>query len=364
MTEGSNAKLIEKIIVEKDLKLCLKDENNYIEIPKDIIHNDEMDICDINDFIRISQNIEKLKDNIIKLLFEKESYVSIHSIGTLLLNIKSEEKIEDFQKYIDIDINSLEEKFKSLSAYFDISIDDIYELKEAAKLDYINNSQNENEVLDKSYVDNILYKVKNSRMYSLIKRSRYGSISKEYNTLDLSGITDLNDEEIGGEYSPILVIYKPAKYIRGEYILDDLNYVYIKRQPLNALINQEKLNEKGRDGMGAITYIKLNHDLTNENLQEILSELYVDGQKNNMSFENIRLADINCNKLWLTADRLKKEFKELRYYNKNLTQKIKDIYDSTGAYYTQISGKYIFNTREFLNCYKTYKNKDIALNKK
>ncbi|MCG4734696.1 hypothetical protein L0M92_13905, partial [Casaltella massiliensis] len=82
--------------------------------------------------------------------------VSIHSIGTLLLNIKSEEKIEDFQKYIDIDINSLEEKFKSLAAYFDISIDDIYELKEAAKLDYINNSQNENEVLDKSYVDNIL----------------------------------------------------------------------------------------------------------------------------------------------------------------------------------------------------------------
>ncbi len=362
MTEGSNAKLIEKIIVEKDLKLCLKDENNYIEIPKDIIHNDEMDICDINDFIRISQNIEKLKNNIIKLLFEKESYVSIHSIGTLLLNIKSEEKIEDFQKYIDIDINSLEEKFKSLAAYFDISIEDIYELKEAAKLDYINNSQNE--VLDKSYVDNILYKVKNSRMYSLIKRSRYGSISKEYNTLNLNEITDLNNEEIGGEYSPILVIYKPAKYIRGEYILDDLNYIYIKRQSLNALINQEKLNEKGRDGMGAITYIKLNHDLTNENLQEILAELYVDGQKNNMSFENIRLADINCNKLWLTADRLKKEFKELRYYNKNLTQKIKDIYDSTGAYYTQISGKYIFNTREFLNCYKAYKNKDIALNKK
>ena len=58
-------------------------------------------------------------------------------------------------------------------------------------------------------------------------------------------------------------------------------------------------------------------------------------------------------------DKLKKEFKELRYYHKNLTQKIKDIYDSTGSYYTQISGKYIFNTKEFAHCYKTYKAKDI-----
>ena len=63
--------------------------------------------------------------------------------------------------------------------------------------------------------------------------------------------------------------------------------------------------------------------------------------------------------IYLTADRLKKEFKELRYYHKNLTQKVKDIYDSTGVYYTQISGKYIFSTREFLHCYKAYKNKDI-----
>lgn len=72
MTEGSNAKLIEKIIVEKDLKLCLKDENNYIEIPKDIIHNDEMDICDINDFIRISQNIEKLKIILLNYYLKKK----------------------------------------------------------------------------------------------------------------------------------------------------------------------------------------------------------------------------------------------------------------------------------------------------
>lgn len=361
MTEDSNIKLIEETIIANNLKICLKNENNYIEIPKDIIHDGKTDICDINDFIRISKNIENLKNNIIKFLFEKENYTSIHSIGSLLLNIKSEEKLEKFQKYIDTDINNLEEKFKSLAAYLDISIEEIYSLKEEVKFNYINNPYNENNTLDKSYLDNIVYKSQNSRMYTLIKRSRYGSISKNYNMSDLKDVTDLNDEEIGGEYSPILVIYKPAKYIRGEYILDDLNYVYIKRQPLNALINQEKLNEKGRDGMGGITYIKLNHNLTNENLQEILAELYVYGQKNNISFENIRLADITSNRLWLTADRLKKEFKELRYYNKNLTQKIKDIYDSTGAYYTQISGKYIFNTNEFLQCYKAYKNKDITV---
>ena len=52
---------------------------------------------------------------------------------------------------------------------------------------------------------------------------------------------------IRDRYSPILVIYRPAKYLRGSYILEDTYYVYIKRQPLNALINQEKLNEKGID---------------------------------------------------------------------------------------------------------------------
>lgn len=86
---------------------------------------------------------------------------------------------------------------------------------------------------------------------------------------------------------------------------------------------------------------------------------YIYANKNNLNFENIKLTDISSNRLWLTSERLKKEFKELRYYHKNLTQKIKDIYDSTGAYYTQLGGKYIFNTREFAHCYKTYKAKDI-----
>ena len=61
----------------------------------------------------------------------------------------------------------------------------------------------------------------------------------------------------------------------------------------------------------------------------------------------------------MTADKLKKEFKELRYYNKNLSQKLREIYETTSSYYTQIGGKYIFNTRKFAHCYKTYKRKDI-----
>ena len=61
----------------------------------------------------------------------------------------------------------------------------------------------------------------------------------------------------------------------------------------------------------------------NENLQEILAELYVYGEQNNIKFENIKLADITSNKVWMTADKLKKEFKELRYYHKNLTQRVK-----------------------------------------
>jgi hypothetical protein len=359
MTEDNNVQSIEDLIKDNNLKLCLKEYKTYIEIPTILIekYKDEKSI--INDYIRISNNIKKLKEYISKYLFDENSSIGIDSIGNLLLNIKSEENLEKLQPYINIDINKLENKFKYLLAYFNVELEEINSLKEDIKLHYVNNSYNENYILDKSYIEDIIYKSQNSRMYTLLKKSRYGSISKDYNTLDLNEITDYNTEEIGGEYSPILVIYKPAKYVRGEYILDEKNYIYIKRQPLKALIHQEKLEEKGRDGMGAITYIKLKNDLTNENLQEIIAEIYVYGQKNNIHFENIRLADITSNNLWLTADRLKKEFKELRYYHKNLTQKVKDIYDSTGAYYTQISGKYIFSTREFLHCYKAYKNKDI-----
>ncbi|MEG2786759.1 MAG: hypothetical protein RR942_02970 [Romboutsia sp.] len=363
MTEDNHVQSIENLIKDNNLKICFKDDENYKEIPSILIEKYKSDISVINDYIRISDNIKKLKEYISKYLFDENSSISIESIGNLLLNIKSEENIEILKPFIYLDIENLEEKFKFLLAYFNVSIEEVNLLKEEIKTNYINSSYNEDNILDKLYLDEIIKKSQNSSLYTLIKKSRYGSISKEYNVQDMENIEDYNLDEIGGEYTPILVIYKPAKYVRGEYILDDINYVYIKRQPLNALIKQENLNEKGRDGMGAIRYVKLKHDLTNENLQEIMAELYVYGQMNNISFENIRLADITSNKHWLTADRLKKEFKELRYYHKNLTQKVKEIYDSTGAYYTQISGKYIFNTREFLHCYRAYKNKDINVQK-
>ena len=254
---------------------------------------------------------------------------------------------------------SVKEKFKNLNIHLGVNINEINLAKEEIKNEYVNNSYNEDFIVNKEYIDEIINCIKDENMYSLRQKSRYGSLNIEGKLKYLEDIEDFNEDEKGGMYSPILVIYRPAKYLRGSYILEDTYYVYIKRQPLNALINQEKLNEKGIDGMGSIIYKKLKHDLTNENLQEILAEIYIYANKNNLNFENIKLTDISSNRLWLTSERLKKEFKELRYYHKNLTQKIKDIYDSTGAYYTQLGGKYIFNTREFAHCYKTYKAKDI-----
>ena len=282
-------------------------------------------------------------------------------MASLLLssNGKSEENLDKFINYIDVDIHSLEEKFKNLNIHLGVNINEINLAKEEIKNEYVNNSYNEDFIVNKEYIDEIINCIKDENMYSLRQKSRYGSLNIEGKLKYLEDIEDFNEDEKGGMYSPILVIYRPAKYLRGSYILEDTYYVYIKRQPLNALINQEKLNEKGIDGMGSIIYKKLKHDLTNENLQEILAEIYIYANKNNLNFENIKLTDISSNRLWLTSERLKKEFKELRYYHKNLTQKIKDIYDSTGAYYTQLGGKYIFNTREFAHCYKTYKAKDI-----
>ncbi|MGL5694928.1 MAG: hypothetical protein ACRCXA_12675, partial [Peptostreptococcaceae bacterium] len=188
---------------------------------------------------------------------------------------------------------------------------------------------------------------------------KYGTMSKDYNLKNKEDIVDFNEEETDGRYSPILVIHRPARYHRGVYLLEDNANIYIKRQPLQALIKQEKLEEKGIDSMGAILYKKLDHNLTNENLQELLAEIYVYSQKNNVKIENIKLSDITSNKVWMTADKLKKEFKELRYYHKNLSQKLREIYDTTGSYYTQIGGKYIFSSRTFLKNYKAYKDRDI-----
>ena len=325
------------------MRLYTKEDDIYINIPSNMINNIDEDNILLKEYIRIYKNVEKLKEYIIKYLFEKDSSITQKNIGDLLLNIKSEENLDKFINYIDVDIHSLEEKFKNLNIHLGVNINEINLAKEEIKNEYVNNSYNEDFIVNKEYIDEIINCIKDENMYSLRQKSRYGSLNIEGKLKYLEDIEDFNEDEKGGMYSPILVIYRPAKYLRGSYILEDTYYVYIKRQPLNALINQEKLNEKGIDGMGSIIYKKLKHDLTNENLQEILAEIYIYANKNNLNFENIKLTDISSNRLWLTSERLKKEFKELRYYHKNLTQKIKDIYDSTGAYYTQLGGKYIFN---------------------
>lgn len=348
---------ITDIVVDNNLKLCVKENNLYIDIPKDII---ESKSHLLGDYIRICSKVINLKEDVYKYIFDDSNLISLDKICSDILSIKDEENLKYVQSYINIDIDNIEFKLRNICAAFSIKMDEINKIKEEQISNYINNSYDRSSVIDSTYVSDVIEYIKSENMYSLKEKSRYGVISSEYNLKNKDDIIDKNNEEINGEYSPILVIYKPAKYLRGKYILDDTNYVYIKRQPLDALINQEKLEEKGIDSMGAITYLKLKHNLTNENLQEILAELYVYGQKNNISFENIRLADITSNKVWMTADKLKAEFKELRYYHKNLTQRVKDIYDSTGEYYTQIGGKYIFNSRTFMHSYKTFKSKDIT----
>lgn len=359
MDKDNIVKCTEELLTDNNLKLCIKENNTYIDIPKEIIKNINSEKYILQDYIRIYTSIEDLKENINKHLFDKNSSISSSEIGNQLMKIKSEDNLHKILPYINTDIYKLEERFKVLVPYFGIDIEEINSMREEVKKNYINNSYDNSGVIDKYYLKEIIDSVKNSKMYSLKSKSRYGSMSSEYDLNNKEDIIDFNDEEVGGEYCPILVIYKPAKYNRGSYVLEDKSYVYIKRQPLDALIKQERLEERGIDGMGAITYIKLKRDLTNENLQDIMAELYVYGQKNDIKFENIKLADIGLNKIWLTADKLKKEYKELRYYHKNLTQKVKDIYESTGAYYTQISGKYIFDSRELLHCYNTFKHKDI-----
>lgn len=339
-----------------ELNLYVKENDIYINMPKEILNQGTKMITN---YIRIYNNIENLKENINEFLFDKNSEVTHISITSQLMRIKSEEYINEILPFLDVDIYNIEEKLKNICAAFGVELEKINEIKAELAQNYVNNTHSLNDIVDKNYVNEIIEYIKSNDMYSLKSKSKYGCMSKDYELKNKQDILDFNNEEINGHYSPILVIHTPAKYHRGSYVLEDTSYVYIKRQPLEALIKQEKLEEKGIDAMGAILYKKLNHNLSNENLQELLAEIYVYSQKNNVKFENIRLADIGSNKVWMTADKLKKEFKELRYYHKNLTQKVKEIYDSRGTYYTQIGGKYIFDSREFLHNFKTYKSKNI-----
>ena len=303
--------------------------------------------------------MEILKENINKYLFDENSTVTYSIIGNQIMKIKSEENLDEILPYIDTDINKIEERLKNICACFSVQLQEINDMKEELVNNYVNNSYNMDDIVDNDYVNEIIKHIKDNSMYSLKSKSRYGSISSDHELKNKEDIIDFNDEETNGDYSPILVIYRPAKYHRGQYVLEDTSYVYIKRQPLEALIKQERLEEKGIDSMGAISYKNLNMILLMKIYKKYWQNYMYMLKKYSIKFENIKLADVNCNKVWMTADKLKKEFKELRYYHKNLTQKLKDIYDSTGHYYTQIGGKYIFNSRGFMHSYKTYKSKDI-----
>ena len=342
------------IIKDNNLRISIKENNSYIEVPIEILEQDKQLL---KDYIKIYTSLENLKEFIADYIFNKDSKISIGTVSNAILELKNEENLDKVLPYIGTDIDTLEAKFKSLCACFLINSKDIEDFKEGIIKEHVNEATLEG-IIDKEYVNSIIDHINNHSMYSLRDKSRYGTISSEFNVISQSNINDFNEEEINGRYSPILVIHRPAKYNKGQYVLEDTHYVYIKRQPLKALIKQERLEEKGIDSIGAIVYKKLGHDLTNENLQEILAELYVYGEQNN-KFENIKLADITSNKVWMTADKLKKEFKELRYYHKNLTQRVKEMYDTTGEYYTQLGGKYVFNSRKFLDCYRAFKNRDI-----
>ena len=104
-----------------------------------------------------------------------------------------------------------------------------------SKTEYINNSYNKDFTVSKDYINEIINTIKDKKMYSLREKSRYGKLSTECEIKSLEDIKDLNEEEQGGMYSPILVIYRPAKYLRGSHILDDTYYVYIKINLLNFL---------------------------------------------------------------------------------------------------------------------------------
>lgn len=343
-------------IKDNNLIISIKDNNSYIDIPIEILEKDEKLL---KDYIKIYKLIENLKESITNYIFDKNKEISIGTISNAILELRNEENLDKVLSYIDIDVDRLEEKFKSLCACLLISSKDIEDFKEGIIKEHVTSSTLEG-IINEEYIKSIIEHINTHSMYSLKDKSRYGAISNEFDVISQENIKDFNEEEVNGRYSPILVIHRPARYNRGQYILEDTHYVYIKRQPLRALIKQERLEEKGIDSIGAIVYKKLEHDLTNENLQEILAELYVYGEQNNIKFENIKLADITSNKVWMTADKLKKEFKELRYYHKNLTQRVKEMYDTTGEYYTQVSGKYIFNSRKFLDCYRAFKNRDIS----
>ena len=69
------------------MRLYTKEDDIYINIPSNMINNIDEDNILLKEYIRIYKNVEKLKEYIIKYLFEKDSSITQKNIGDLLLNI-------------------------------------------------------------------------------------------------------------------------------------------------------------------------------------------------------------------------------------------------------------------------------------
>ena len=149
------------------MKLYTKEDDIYINIPSDMVNKIDEDNTLIKEYIRIYKNVEKLKEYIIKYLFEKDSVITQKNIGDLLLKIKSEENLDKLINYIDVDIHSLEEKFKNLSIHLGVNIDEINLAREEIKNEYVNSSYNEEFIVSKDYVNEIIGHIKDENIYSL-----------------------------------------------------------------------------------------------------------------------------------------------------------------------------------------------------
>ena len=55
------------------MRLYTKEDDIYINIPSNMINNIDEDNILLKEYIRIYKNVEKLKEYIIKYLFEKDS---------------------------------------------------------------------------------------------------------------------------------------------------------------------------------------------------------------------------------------------------------------------------------------------------
>ena len=58
------------------MRLYTKEDDIYINIPSNMINNIDEDNILLKEYIRIYKNVEKLKEYIIKYLFEKDSSIT------------------------------------------------------------------------------------------------------------------------------------------------------------------------------------------------------------------------------------------------------------------------------------------------